>query len=150
MDTRGTIEIEEPREPSPWLPYANKNLQFINNDAKIKAANGLPKQTILPDEKLSHTVNVNIDGTAKLPKLDAVVPKGSALTDVYVMAGKDTSTPIRDLRRLYSTYGHSAQGWQKKSGTVVDKSFTYTVHWYENNGFIPIDEIKLKGVGKAK
>lgn len=63
--------------------YANKNLQFINNDAKIKATSGLPKQAILPDEKLSHTINVNIDGDAKLPKLDSIVPKGSTLTEVY-------------------------------------------------------------------
>lgn len=138
------------RSVSQKAVYANKNLQFIHNDAKMKAASGLPKKIDLPDEKLRHTINVDIGGSAKLPKIDAVVPKGSTLTDVYVMAGKDTSTPIRDLRRLYSTYGYSAQGWQKKSGTVIGKNFTYTVHWYENNGFIPIDEIKLKGVGKAK
>lgn len=121
--------------------WANKNIQFIKSDSSAKTTSGLPKRIDLPDEKIQHTVAVN------LPKLHGVVPEGSSATDVYVMAGNGTSTPIRDLKRLYTQYPQagSASGWQKKSGTVYSNYHHYVIHWYENNGFVPESEIKLKG-----
>lgn len=128
------------------------NLQFIENDATIKANSGFPKKlTKLPSENLQHTVNVDI-----LPQrqgdfeFHAIAPKGAEMSNIEVMAGAGTSTPIRDLKRLYATYGKDADGWQKKSGTAYGKSYHYVVHWYEHNGYIPEDEIKLKGMGKNK
>lgn len=63
------------------------------------------------------------------------------------MAGAGTSTPIRDLQRLYSVYPDygEASGWKKKSGTVFAKHHHYVVHWYENENGVPQEEIKLKG-----
>lgn len=124
---------------------ANKNLQFIKNDATIKTKSGLPKKIFLPDENIKATVEVD------LPNLNGVVPKGSLATEVYVMAGNGTKTPIRDLKRLYTMYPEAGNPawWQKKSGTVITNNYRYTVHWYENNGFVPSDEIKTKGVSKA-
>lgn len=121
--------------------WANKNMRVIKSDKAVKSASGLPKKVDLPDEKIPHTVNVN------LPKLQGIVPAGSSATEVYAMAGKGTSTPIRDLKRLYTQYPEAgpASGWQKKSGTVYAKYHHYVVHWYENNGFVPESEIKLKG-----
>lgn len=129
--------------------WKKKNLDFIKNDATIKANSELPSKVNLPDEKLKHTVKVSIDpGNGKLKNgLNGVVPKGSNLTEVYTMAGNGTSTPIRDLARLHKVYGLNPKGWQKKSGTSYTSNFKYVIHWYENNGVIPIDEIKLKGVG---
>lgn len=118
-----------------------KNLQFINNDATIKAESGLPKKLQEADTVIPHTVTVN------LPKIQGVVPKGATAVEVYTMAGDGTSTPIRDLKRLYATYPDygDASGWKKKSGTVYAKSHHYVVHWYENTKGVPLDEIKLKG-----
>ena len=118
-----------------------KNLQFIEQDATMKASSGLPKKITKPDTEIAHTVNVD------LPLIQGVVPKGAIATDVYTMAGKGTSTPIRDLRRLYEmypTYG-DADGWEKKSATVYAKHHHYVVHWYENSNGVPVTEIKLKG-----
>lgn len=117
-------------------------LQFIQNDGIIKASSGLPKRVSLPDEVLKATADVEFDN------LHGVVPKGSSLSEVYVMAGNGTSTPIRDLKRLYAKYpeaGHPS-GWQKKSGTTYSSNGKYVVHWYENDGYVPPVEVKTKGV----
>jgi hypothetical protein len=129
-----------------------KNLKIIADDAKIKAASGLPKKLEnLPNEKLKHTVNVDIDPIAKGGfQFHAVAPKESELSKMEVQAGYGTSTPIRDLRRLYATYGGQPEKWQKKSGTAYGKEYHYVIHWYENDGFVPMEEIKLKGMKKNK
>ena len=118
-------------------------LQFIQNDGIIKASSGLPKRVSLPDEVLKATAEVD------LPNIHGVVPTGSTVSEVYAMAGMGTSIPIRDLKRLYALYPEAGppSGWQKKSGTVVTENFRYVVHWYENNGVVPANEIKTKGVG---
>ena len=125
-----------------------KNLQFIDQDATIKASFGLPKKLKnLPGERLKHTVNVDVwpDKPGGF-EFHAVSPKGADMTTIEVMAGAGTSTPIRDLRRLYETYNLDAKNWQKKSGTIYGENYHYVIHWYENNGYIPQDEIKLKGM----
>ena len=101
----------------------------------------MPKKLQEADTAVPHTVTVN------LPKIQGVVPKGATAVEVYTMAGDGTSTPIRDLKRLYATYPDygDASGWKKKSGTVYAKSHRYVVHWYENTKGVPLDEIKLKG-----
>lgn len=128
------------------------NLQYIKDDATIKANSGLPKKLVnLPDEKLQHTVNVNIEPASPGAfQFHAVAPQGADMSKIEVMAGAGTSTPIRDLRRLYKTYGRSPEKWQKKSGTAYAKEYHYVIHWYEHDGFIPKDEIKLKGMKKNK
>lgn len=124
--------------------WANKKeteiLDFIQKDAIIKESSGLPKKVSLPDEKLKQTVNV------ELPNLNGVVPKGADLANVYCMAGENTSTPIRDIKRLYEVHGGDMSKWQKKSGDAYAKNYKYVVHWYENDG--KAVEYKLKGVGK--
>ena len=123
---------------------ANRNMLFIKNDATKKAASGLPKKLNLPDEKIKQTVNVD------LSVLHGVVPKGANATEVYAMAGAGTSTPLRDVKRLYSSYPRAgpASRWQKKSGTVYTQNYKYVIHWYENHGTVPPFEIKLKGMKK--
>lgn len=128
------------------------NLKFIEQDDTIKASSGLPKKLKdLPSEKIKHTVNVNIwpDKPGDF-EFHAVAPKGADMEKIEVMAGAGTSTPIRDLRRLYETYNLDAKYWQKKSGTAYGKDYHYVIHWYENKGFVPQDEIKLKGMKKNK
>lgn len=125
-----------------------KNLQFIEQDATIKASSCLPKKLKnFPDERLKHTVNVDVfpDKPGGF-EFHAIAPEGANMTNIEVMAGSGTSTPIRDLRRLYEVYNMDAEGWKKKSGTAYGKDYHYVIHWYENKGYIPRDEIKLKGM----
>lgn len=119
----------------------DENLKFIENDAKIKAESGLPKKIPLDNEYLPYTIGPVND------EFKGVVPMGAELTNVYIMAGEGTSTPLRDVKRLYFTYPEygDAAGWTKKSGTAYGKYFHYVVHWYENNGGIPEESMKVKG-----
>lgn len=122
---------------------ADPNLIFIAEDAKLKAASGLPKVLLdLPNETVKATVDVD------LPIIRGVVPKGATAESITVLAGDGTSTPIRDLKRLYAMYPSvgDASAWQKKSGIVASDHFRYELHWYENNGKVPAGEIKTKGV----
>lgn len=122
---------------------ADPNLTFIRNDAKIKAASDLPKVLRgLPDEVTKATADVSFD------IVRGIIPKGAPVSAVVVMAGKDTSTPIRDLKRLYATYPDygMASDWKKKSGSVMTSNFAYELHWYEANGLVPPNEIKVKRV----
>ena len=118
-----------------------RNWMFIENDAAAKAASSLPKRRTISDVEIQHTVEVDIS------KIHGVVPAGSTGTSAYVMAGNGTSTPIRDLKRLYATYPEygDASGWEKVSAVVYGKHHHYVVHWYQNNGKVPAEEIKLKG-----
>lgn len=119
---------------------ANKNLIFIQNDAIIKKNSGLPKKVQLSDEKIKQTVNVSV-GT-----IQGIVPKGATATNVYTMAGKGTSTPIRDLKRLHTLYGGNPEKWEKKSADVYTDNYKYVVHWYENESIAPKAEFKIKGL----
>lgn len=117
-----------------------KVLEFIKEDAIMKARSGAPKRIDLLDEALKATVDVDFPG------IHGIVPKGVTLTNVYVMAGEGTSAPIHELKRLHDTYG--GFNWQKKSGDAYAENYRYVVHWYERNGFVPPEEGKTKGVKK--
>lgn len=124
--------------------WRNKHLDFIKNDAIIKSKSNLPKRLYLKDEKIKQTVNIDFKN------IQSVVPKKSNATNVYVMAGYGTNAPIRDLKRLYYTYGKSPQKWQKKSADVCTDNYRYIIHWYEHDGFAPCDEFKLKDLKVIK
>lgn len=137
----GTFGRSEAGKATWQAKTAERNRAFILNDAAAKAASSLPKKRTISDVEIQHTLDVNIG------KLQGVVPSGTTGTDAYVMAGNGTSTPIRDLRRLYEAYPEygDASGWEKVSATVYGKHHHYVVHWYQNNGKVPEEEIKLKG-----
>lgn len=120
-----------------------RNLTYIANDAKIKQESRLPKVLRgMSDERLKATTEVDSD------HIRGIIPKGSEVKHVVVMAGMGTSTPIRALKRLYTSYPEygEAEGWQKKAGTVETDYFKYEIHWYENNGNVPMAETKTKSV----
>lgn len=111
----------------------------------------LKRWKICPNEKLQHTIDIDFySHKIESGEFHAIAPEGADMESIEVMAGSGTSTPIRDLRRLYETYNLDAKDWQKKSGTAYAKEYHYVIHWYENNGYVPIDEIKLKGMKKNK
>ena len=74
-----------------------------------------------------------------------VVPKGSNIEDITVIAGKGVRNGIRDIKRLQASYpDYDPDFWQKKVGVVQGESFDYDVHWYANQDYSPEDEYKLK------
>ena len=124
----------------------DKNIAAVQSGAYAKelSSSNLPKVVKLPNEALKQTADVNF------PNMRAVVPKGSELSAVVAIAGAGTSTPIKDIQRLvnkYPAFG-DANGWRKKSGVVDTGNFRYEIHWYENAGGVPTDEVKTKGVKK--
>lgn len=125
----------------------DKNLLIVKsgNYQKNIPSSGLPKVVKLPNETLKQTANVN------LPNMHAVVPKGADLSSVVAIGGAGTSTPIKDVQRLVSNYPSfgDATGWQKKSGVAVTNSFSYEMHWYENTGGVPSEEVKVKRVKRT-
>ena len=126
--------------------YQN-NISTIQSGKYSKAitSSGLPKVLKLPNDTLKQTADV------RFPKINMVVPKGSELSSVVVLAGAGTSTPIKDIQRLVSQYPNfgDALGWQKKAGVVITEHFRYEVHWYENTGGVPSGEVKTKGVKQS-
>lgn len=72
-----------------------------------------------------------------------IVPTNVLLTNVRIIAGKGTSTKLRDSRRLSEFYNVPRLNWQKKTGIAESKYGNYEIHWYENNGIQY--EAKLKG-----
>jgi len=135
-------------------------------DVKISTS----KKYEIPKSRLTNGNTNDTIAYAKLPKImklekheytkqtanvefgtvQSVVPVGTEVRNVIVMAGKGTSTRIKDIKRLTSEYAElgSSEEWQKKSGTATTNAYTYELHWYECNGSVPAGEIKVKRVKK--
>ncbi|NQG19366.1 hypothetical protein HO710_05185 [Streptococcus suis] len=58
--------------------------------------------------------------------------RGSKITNVEVIAGKDVRRQIDDIRRLVREHGGNAKDWQKVKGiaTLSDGS-KIEAHWYQ-------------------
>lgn len=65
------------------------------------------------------------------------------MVNVRIIAGKGTSTKLREIPRLSSYYNIPQSGWQKKTGISESKYGNYEIHWYENDSIQY--EAKLKG-----
>ncbi len=111
----------------------------------------LPKKLPLPNTTMPYTINLDMAISKRFPNgFHSVVARGTELVEVEVQAGRGTSTLLRDWRRLTSVYSLPADGWQKKAGKAYGQNYHYVIHWYENSGVIPQEEVKLKGIGKNR
>lgn len=117
--TRITLLGLKPEQIQKWLPRGG-----IARTAQETAAMNLPKKAKAPDTILQATY-------AKKELFVGVIPKGASLVNSVILAGKGTSTGLRDAPRLSATYGGKPLHWQKKTGIIVAAHFTYEVHWYE-------------------
>ena len=79
-------------------------------------------------------------------KQKGVIPSGSELGRVRIIAGLDTSSELRISEKLAQKHGGDDWKWQKKGGIIESKYHTYDVHWYEYDG--KQFEAKLKGAKK--
>lgn len=102
---------------------------------------GRPKVAKAPDAILQNKLDYDI--MHKGSSRQGIVPSKANLSDVRVIAGAGTSTPIRAAKELERQYGGNYRQWQKKTGTVNSIYGEYEIHWYEYND-IQYD-CKLKG-----
>lgn len=83
--------------------------------------------------------------TLEYGNIRAVIPKDTTMTDVRVIAGYKTSTPIKSINKLVKDFPQYPQIWQKKVGTVKGKYNNYYVHWYSNgnnNYYYKVTKVK--------
>ena len=101
----------------------------------------LPKKLPQADnETLPVTLGVDT------PIIHGIVPYGSEITNIFIIAGSGTSATLRDAPRLAAQYSKPADSWQKKSGMVTGAGFKYEIHWYASGETAPTEDYKLKGV----
>lgn len=67
---------------------------------------------------------------------------GLDMTDVHILAGSGTRTPLKDTPRLDNVYGGDPTRWQKMQGFATIEGQRTEFHWYENSG--NIYEVKEK------
>ncbi|MCL2813210.1 MAG: hypothetical protein FWD23_01275 [Oscillospiraceae bacterium] len=87
---------------------------------------------------LSFAINV------RTPMVNGILPAGSEINNVRIIAGDGTSTKFRDAEEYVFDFGGDKEKWQKKGGIIYTDNFTYDVHWCEYKG-AQYDH-KLKGV----
>ena len=80
--------------------------------------------------------------------VQGIVPSSTTITNVHIIAGKDSSVNIRDRNKIAEKYNVNAIDLNKKVGTVQSKYYDYEIHWYEANGNQL--EAKLKNMPKER
>ena len=83
-------------------------------------------------DKVIQSNNQNLKTTLKYDNI--ILPEGTELENVRVIAGYQTSTPIKSITKLIKNNPSDKLLWQKKVGTVKGKYNNYEVHWYSNGG----------------
>ena len=94
--------------------YRRKDVSSYKADKVIKAEN----------ESLIKSLNYD--------NIGIVIPKGTELENVRIIAGHQTSTPIKSITKLIKNNPDDKLLWQKKVGTVKGKHNNYEIHWYSN------------------
>lgn len=116
------------------VKYSNADIAKTLSGKAFRVGNpGKPSKTKAPDAVLQNAFS---DGTIS-------IPQGAGITDVRVIAGQTTHTPLRDTPRLNLDHPNTDPTlWQKKVGTAsVDGSPVY-LHWYENDGVMYEEKVK--------
>lgn len=88
----------------------------------------LPKVVKSDDVILQSKIDYDIMG------VQGIVPSNTAITNVHIIAGKDSSVNIRDRNKMAEKYNINTMDLNKKVGTVQSKYYDYEIHWYEANG----------------
>lgn len=118
---------------------ATKSYQSWKKQEKKKK---LPKVVKSDDVILQNKVDYDIMG------MQGIVPSNTTITNVRIIAGKDSSVDIRDRYKIAEKYNVNATELNKKVGVVQGKYYDYEIHWYEANGLQL--EAKLKNKPKER
>lgn len=122
------------------LPLA-KDRMTVSGFRPVKAT--LPRVAAIEDDILPKPVLGQhfIPGTGQI---ELIVPSGSDLVNVRIIAGKGTSIPFRAASSWAEGYGGKPNEWQKIVGTVYGKHYSYEIHWVHHNGVKY--ELKIKRI----
>lgn len=103
----------------------------------------LPRVAAIDDDVLPKPVLGQrfIPGTGQI---ELIVPSGTDLVNVRIIAGKGTSTPFRAASSWAEGFGGKPNEWQKIVGTVDGKHYSYEIHWVHHNGVKY--ELKIKRI----
>lgn len=122
------VQILKPsNEEEKELYRFSKGLTDEHKLDKIKLQSELLSETLLSDKKT----------------IKGVIPKGTTINNVTVIAGGGVKTPIKDIARFIETYGGNVKDYQKKVGIIEGKYFKHEIHWYSKQGVA--FESKVKG-----
>lgn len=102
----------------------------------------LPKVVKSDDTILQSKIDYDIMG------IQGIVPSHTTVTNVHIIAGKDSSVDIRDRYKIAEKYNVNATELNKEIGVVQGKYYDYEIHWYEANGLQL--EAKLKNKPKER
>lgn len=83
-------------------------------------------------DKVISTNDENLKVTLEYGKIGLLVPKNAKMENVKVIAGYQTSTPIKSINKLIKDFPTHKQIWQKKVGTAKGKHNNYEMHYYAN------------------
>ena len=83
-------------------------------------------------DKIIESNNETLKTSINYDNIGLVLPKGTELENVRVIAGYQTSTPIKSITKLIKNNPSDKLLWQKKVGTIKGKYSNYEVHWYSN------------------
>jgi hypothetical protein len=98
----------------------------------------LPKVAKAEDTILTKPIEIDT------PLINGIVPVGTEIKKVRVIAGYGTSTEFRNAEQYALKFGGNADKWQKKGGVASTDNFNYDIHWCEYDG--KQYNHKLKGV----
>lgn len=74
------------------------------------------------------------------------IPDKSIIKSARTIAGNDSKTPLKDIKRIATYYGGDKAEWMKRVGKVESSNYIFDVHWYERDG--KQYEMKLKHRGE--
>lgn len=121
------------KDPVSWAEMELKQRKELRNRLKNIAQNDTIKlQDIQLPQSLSAMAR-DIYVKSDYPvRGDYLIKRGSKITNVEVIAGKDVRRQIDDIRRLVREHGGNAKDWQKVKGiaTLSDGS-KIEAHWYQ-------------------
>jgi len=83
-------------------------------------------------DKIMKSNDEILQKTLEYDNIGIVIPKGATLENVRVIAGYQTSTPIKSITKLIKNNPSDKVLWQKKVGTIKSKYRNYEIHWYSN------------------
>ena len=110
------------------------NLSGLPTKMKRMKVSGYKRKSVAKYnvDKVIRSNNEILKTTLKYDNIGLVLPKGTELESVRVIAGYQTSTPIKSITKLIKNNPSDKLLWQKKVGTIKGKYNNYEVHWYSN------------------
>lgn len=87
------------------------------------------------------------DVNVKSGNKELVIPKGTKVTGVRIIAGKPHKRKIDEIERIKKQYNTEEKGWTKRRATIMYNNKKREIHYYQNSKIGKV-EFKFKIRGK--